>query len=246
VDQRQAELILERVPATAIVVDVGGGAAPFPRADWVLDAIPYQERSLLRGVEIGLAPRYSKDRWVQLDLCDHRPWPIPDKKFDFAVCSHLLEDVRDPVWVCSEMSRIAKAGYIEVPSRIVEQSLGVEHPSYAGYYHHRWLVSVADDGTLEFRHKPHLLHATRQAIVARLGVRRRINPRHAIATLWWTDHVPCREVLEFEEDAVIDELCQFARRMKEIPDLTVSNGLSPWAAAKRALYRARLRLGGRL
>jgi hypothetical protein len=31
------------------------------------------------------------------------------------ICSHTLEDIRDPLWVCSEMIRIGKAGYIELP-----------------------------------------------------------------------------------------------------------------------------------
>ena len=47
-------------------------------------------------------------------------WPFPDKTFDFVVCSHLLEDVRDPITVCRELCRVGKAGYIETPSRIRE------------------------------------------------------------------------------------------------------------------------------
>ena len=50
------------------------------------------------------------------------PWPFADDFFDFAVCTFTLEDVRDPIRVCEEMSRVAKAGYVEVPSLLDELS----------------------------------------------------------------------------------------------------------------------------
>src|SRR5262249_48921913 len=151
---------------------------------------------------------------------DRRSWPFEDKAFDFAICSHLLEDLRDPIWVCSELLRIAKAGYVEVPSRVEEQSLGVEHPRYAGYYHHRWLITL--EGTrLDFRHKPHLLHSINDAIVARLRPGTRINPKHAILAFQWQDAFEFREVLEFSDMKVGDELCSFAEKARLISDLTV-------------------------
>src|SRR5437764_10623004 len=113
-----ARELIRTLPAGAAVLDVGGGASPFPRADYVLDLRPYQERGSgssgsahqhLADVPV----RYGPDTWVVWDVCDHHPWPFRDGQFDFAVCSHLLEDVRDPVWVCSELGRVAKAGYIE-------------------------------------------------------------------------------------------------------------------------------------
>src|SRR5262245_2698480 len=148
-DRPSGERIFRELPGDAVVIDVGGGASPFARADYVIDALPYEERSKLGTHELGIEPRYSRERWVQFDMCARDAWPFEEKFFDFATCSHLLEDIRDPIWVCAELSRIAKAGYIELPSRITEQSLGVEHPSYTGYYHHRWLVSE-NDGELEF------------------------------------------------------------------------------------------------
>lgn len=48
------------------------------------------------------------------------PYPFPDKHFDFLICSHVLEHLQDPVRTCSEFSRIAKAGYIEVPFYCVD------------------------------------------------------------------------------------------------------------------------------
>src|SRR5690349_8377211 len=120
-----AKRLLATIPGSARVLDVGGAAAPFPRADHVIDALPFEAAGGGSNGNIdrllGLPARYSRERWVQWDLCDRRPWPFPDKSFDFAVCSHLLEDVRDPIWICSELQRVAKAGYIEAPSRVEEQ-----------------------------------------------------------------------------------------------------------------------------
>src|SRR5947199_219349 len=102
------------------VLDVGGWACPFNRAQWILDAEPFETRGFYR--TFGGAPsqggdveRFCKDTWVQRDICHHDPWPFRDKQFDFVICSHTLEDVRDPLWVCSELFRVGKRGYIEVP-----------------------------------------------------------------------------------------------------------------------------------
>lgn len=244
--QRARELLLE-IPDEARVVDIGGGAAPFPRADHVIDALPFEAAG--RGSDgSGRSPREAfaragPENWTQLDVCRRSPWPFPDKSFDFAVCSHLLEDVRDPIWVCSEMVRIAKAGYIETPSRVEEQSRGVEHPRYAGYAHHRWLVSVHEGG-LRFRHKPHALHALNDAIVADLAPDKRINPIHAVAALDWVDRFEFGEVLEFDERATNDELCAFADGARRLPDLTVRVPMPFMRRLKRRLFYRRL-AGGR-
>lgn len=244
-NDQQAARIAGGLPEDARVVDVGGGAAPFWRADVVLDAIEYEAAGRLAKENGEQKPvRYSRDTWVQRDLCAREPWPFSDDEFDYAVCSHLLEDVRDPIWICSELSRIARAGYIEVPSRYVEQSRGVEHPRFAGYYHHRWLIS-SEQGELQFRHKPHSLHAIPDAIVADVGIRRAINPRYEVLTIDWLGSIDCREVLEFDEQRVVDELCSFAAASRSVPDLVVPRGRPLREQVKRAIYFRRLTRGGR-
>ena len=142
-----------------LVLDVGGWADPFERADWVLDLMPYETRGLYAhpSADPGAGPeRFSTETWVCRDICDREPWPFADDQFEFAICSHTLEDVRDPVWVCSELVRVARAGYIEVPSREEEQSRGVHGP-WVGWSHHRWICDVGD-GEIGFVAKPHLIH----------------------------------------------------------------------------------------
>ena len=124
----------------------------------------------------------------------------------------------------------------------MEQSKGIESPRYAGYYHHRWLIT-SENGRLLFRHKPHFLHSVNKAIVAHVPADRRINPRHAIVTLDWTDRFEAIELLEFQEENVLRELCEFARNARTTPGLTVKLPMSPIQRIKRRYFYFRLRLG---
>jgi hypothetical protein len=54
------------------------------------------------------------------------------------------------------MIRIAKAGYIEVPSRFWETCRGHE-PGIAGLCHHRWLIDIEQD-SVRFLSKFHRIH----------------------------------------------------------------------------------------
>src|SRR5690606_8311489 len=138
------------------VLDIGGWYQPFNRADVVVDLLPYETRGT--GGHRGTGEeRFTAATWIQHDVCSRQPLPFRDREFDFVTCAHVLEDIRDPVWLCAELMRVARRGYIETPSRLVEQTYGLEGPHYAGYYHHRWLVEM-DGDRVTFRHKPHLLH----------------------------------------------------------------------------------------
>jgi hypothetical protein len=145
-----ARRILETLPDDATVLDVGGAMKPFNRANWIMDALPYDKRGELGSIG-GTDERFSEDTWVIRDFCAREPWPFRDKQFDFAICSHTLEDVRDPIWMCSELNRVARAGYIEVPSRLEEQTYGFQGP-WTGWSHHRWLIDV-DGKHITFVHK---------------------------------------------------------------------------------------------
>ncbi len=239
----KAKYLIEKLDEKAVVVDVGGGGSPFPRADYVIDMTPYEERATLGKVDVDYSERFSADTWITLDICDRKSWPFEDNFFDFAVCSHVLEDIRDPIWVCAEMARVAKAGYIEVPSRILEQARGVEHPLYAGYYHHRWLIDFEGDKGL-FRQKPHSLHSLKGAIVADIGIRKKINPKYSFRSFEWNNTFDALEVLEFDEDKVNAEMCGVAEEARGLSDLLVDSGLPMKQQVSKFVYYQRLkRLG---
>ncbi len=107
------------------------------------------------------------------------------------ICSQTLEDIRDPIWVCHEMNRIAKAGYIEVPSRLEEQSWGVIGMFGVGWSHHRWLIDVTDGG-IEFVSKPHALEG-RPDLHFPPGFWEQLSEEERVQTLWWEGSFSYRE-----------------------------------------------------
>jgi hypothetical protein len=188
------EASARRILATAgeqdLILDVGAWAQPFPRADWVLDLFPYETRGVY-GYDRDLADeRFTARTWVQRDVCDREPWPWPADHFDFAICSHTLEDLRDPVWVCGELSRVAKAGYVEVPSRLEEQSFGVHGP-WAGWSHHHWLCDAVD-GRLEVVFKPALVNV-RETDHFQPGFHEALTPEQRVHQFWWEGQIECVE-----------------------------------------------------
>jgi hypothetical protein len=133
------------------VLDVGGAIEVFPRADVVIDILPYDERK--PGPLHEIPERFDRDHWHVGDICTQEVWRrFADKEFDFVICSHTLEDVRDPIVVCEQMNRIGKAGYIETPSRFRECARASADDVFPGWEHHRWLVDVID-GCLIFTPK---------------------------------------------------------------------------------------------
>ncbi len=176
-----AERILENLQDDEVILDVGGWAAPFARADWVIDLLPYATRGLYSDSQPQLE-RFDDSRWIERDICDREPFPFAEDEFDFAICSHTLEDIRDPVWVCSELQRVAKAGYIEVPSRLEEQSWGV-HGDWVGWAHHRWLVEI-DGQSVRFVVKPHHVHGPQQFHFPP-GFAATLTAEERVQTLFW-------------------------------------------------------------
>ena len=168
---------IDRLPEEGLLLDVGGWASPLARADWVIDLEPYETRGLY-----GKPPteRFTAQTWVEHDICT--PWPFEDGQFDFAVCSHTLEDIRDPVFACKELQRVAKAGYLEVPSRVEEHMTGVNGP-WPGWAHHRWVCDIRD-GAITFVHKSHAIPPI---------AHKELPPERRVQWLWWEGSFACRE-----------------------------------------------------
>ncbi len=194
------ERIRRELSDEAVVLDVGGWASPLHRADWVLDLMPYETRGLY-GEPDADPQRFTDETWVQRDMCAREPWPWPADFFDFVVCSHTLEDIRDPVFVCEEMDRVGRAGYIEVPSRAEEQTLGVQG-NWIGWGHHHWLCDVTSEGIdFVFKH----------GVIAKAGLHRTEPPPEGdarVQMLWWSGSFLAREVVYIDSDALDAYLAQ--------------------------------------
>lgn len=105
-----------------LVLDIGCRKGGWPEADVYLDLADYSKL-------------YPGKDFVRGDACH---MPFGDKSFDFIIASHILEHVPDPDLFLKELSRVAKAGYIEVPTPLADNI-------YSGNpKEHLWWVSFDD------------------------------------------------------------------------------------------------------
>jgi uncharacterized protein YbaR (Trm112 family)/SAM-dependent methyltransferase len=94
------------------VLDIGSGDGPTPAADVLCDRFVGDDTE--RNAPILL------DRPFVSGDVEHLPFR--DQAFDFVYCSHLLEHTRDPARAIAELERVARAGYVEVPSEYLERA----------------------------------------------------------------------------------------------------------------------------
>ena len=73
------------------------------------------------------------DMWMKIGA--RGPW-------DFIICTHTLEDVRNPELALMYMQLCAKAGFIATPNKHTELCPNMETGDWVGYGHHRWIFTV--------------------------------------------------------------------------------------------------------
>ncbi len=81
--------------------------------------------------------------------------PAADSSFDFGYCRHTFEDIQNPDFAFKEFTRVAKNGYIETPSPLVECTKNIDASElakqYRGYIHHRYIVwTDISDNSIHF------------------------------------------------------------------------------------------------
>jgi len=74
--------VLSIIKPTDNVLDIGGWAMPFNRANYVLDIGNHETRGIF-GSQGSVEEHFSRDTWIIRDLCDKTPYPFPDKFFDY-------------------------------------------------------------------------------------------------------------------------------------------------------------------
>ena len=207
-----ADKILGRLRPDDVVLDIGGWARPFNRADHVIDQEPWETRGYY-GAQLpaqgGVEERFRRETWIQRDICSREPFPFGDDEIDFVICSHTLEDIRDPLWVCSEMVRVAKAGYVEVPSRLAETCRGIEY-GQVGWSHHRWLVEIRERH-VEFLMKYHAIHSRRSLSFPRRFLRE-LGEERQVTWLFWQGSFTYGEKTLHGVDKMVDELRSFVEK----------------------------------
>lgn len=149
----------------ALVLDVGSGDKPSWRADVLLDRYTGAEYAAQRS---GRASARVTRPLFDADAAD---MPFRDNAFDYAICSNVLEHVADPVGVTAELSRVARAGYIEVPEAASAKI--VDFPS------HVWWCRLVEDEegsalVLSAKQAPYF-DPEIEAYIERAGVRRSLD-----------------------------------------------------------------------
>lgn len=162
----------------ALVLEVGSGGNPYPRANVLLDA--YETTRERHWVPL------KADRPVVLGYTENLPFR--DGAFDFVIASHVLEHSPDPARFLAELQRVARAGYIETPDAFMERL----NP----YRDHR-LEVTSRDGTLVIRKKTAwnadadlvalYEHAAKPAVVRELIPRR---PFAFHMRYYWNERIP--------------------------------------------------------
>lgn len=117
------------------VIDIGGGANAW--ADEYVDSyVDICEFNTDKKLFVG-------------NICESKIWSeIANEvsKYDFSICTHVFEDIRDPSFVAKGLMTISKAGFISMPNKHTEMS-NIESPAYLGYCHHchhRWIFDICN------------------------------------------------------------------------------------------------------
>lgn len=201
--------VLSRALASTSVLDVGGWFQPLNAATHVLDIEPYETRRQDNMIDPQNPERFARDTWQRQDACV-TPWPYPDGAFDFSFCSHTLEDIRDPIGVCRELFRVARAGYIEIPSRVREiyskqrfaglSRLAGRAPRI-GDPHHRWMCEHIDGELQFFAKTPQVLENPR-FYITRAETGRKLTADESGIGIFWEAPFPVSERWAFDVDAL--------------------------------------------
>jgi hypothetical protein len=107
---------------------------------------------------------------------------------------------------------VARAGYIEVPSRLEEQAWGVAG-EWAGWSHHHWLCDVAEE-EITFVLKPHVLHGfPRYYFEAPLVST--LTPEERVQSMFWQGDFEFRERVFFVHDELDEYLAGFVAEHRD-------------------------------
>jgi uncharacterized protein YbaR (Trm112 family) len=211
-----------RPPRTGTVLEVGGGQAPNPRADVVVDK--YVADNTERDGPLDLAK--------PLIVADGHALPFADQSVAYTIASHVLEHATDPVAFARELGRVSPAGFVQTPTRQAELAFG--------WSFHPWLIDRDGDG-LVFEPKGslrawsgHLLHqgyAESEPFRLWFGAHRS-RWHHSVE---WRDELHVRVAGESQADETAD--VDVERTLALLGELQARGGLRPLTPSLRQALR---------
>jgi len=116
------------------VIDIGGSA--FSWTGEIADVIVDINSSRPQDFKFNIS-----NDWEWKDLLEYVE---QNGKFDYAICTHTLEDIIHPTTALRNLSKVSKAGIITMPTVNAELSR-IENKQWLGYIHHRHLFDYDND-----------------------------------------------------------------------------------------------------
>ncbi len=102
---------ITKIKKTDRVLEIGPGTSPHSRSDVLLEK--KFDDDLEHAKQCGGTPIARSD--PRTVFYDGDRFPFSDGEFDYVICSHVVEHVKDVNNFFSEMFRVGKSGYIEYP-----------------------------------------------------------------------------------------------------------------------------------
>jgi uncharacterized protein YbaR (Trm112 family) len=126
---REARTHVPSPPSSGLVLEIGAGQAAHGSAHLVIDK--YVADNFERPGEADL------DVSKPLVVADGQALPLADGSFSYAIALHVLEHAPRPDLFADELSRVADAGFVQVPTREAELTFG--------WPYHPWLIDREGD-----------------------------------------------------------------------------------------------------
>lgn len=122
------------------------------------------------------------------NICEEHVWSdilnyckLENSKFDFAICTHTLEDILNPLFVIQKLSLVAKEGFIAMPSKWVDLTRN-HHRPWKGWMHHRWVFDVIDGELVCVPKLPYMEYINTDSF----------NGRPEEIKFYWKDTIPAK------------------------------------------------------
>jgi len=138
------------------VLEIGPGGSPHPRSDILLE---YEfESDAVAEAQRGYAPPLKTSKPV-VYYKDER-FPFAEGEFDYVICSHVIEHVKDIATFVKELNRIGKGGYLEYPTIYYDYVYNFpEHVSFVKRKHGRlYWMNKSDSPLAHFRSVQNLFY----------------------------------------------------------------------------------------
>jgi hypothetical protein len=140
VDLHNRPEVIEKIDqlGAKTIIDIGGSWNC-----WLGDRVTHMFDFIDPNTDYGMTVNNKNIKWFSGNINDLEDWvQIFDYveehgKFDFCNCTHTLEDIAYPIVALKYMPKIAKAGFVSVPSKYWELQRG--NFLHRGGHHHRWL-----------------------------------------------------------------------------------------------------------